>query len=100
MSDGPTTALARPTISKAKAKPSSPGFWNGITTASLPPLARNPGLYKVLAATFEDNNTKEALSTLSDLYSLGILSYGLRKMSTRTVRRMRPASDSLQHLAW
>jgi hypothetical protein len=42
-------------------------------TASPSPLARNPvslRLYKVLGATFEDDATKEALSTLSDLYSL------------------------------
>ncbi len=41
-------------------------------TASPSPLARNPvslRLYKVLGATFEDDATKEALSTLSDLYS-------------------------------
>ena len=41
-------------------------------TASPSPLARNPvslRLYKVLGATFEDEATKEALSTLSDLYS-------------------------------
>ena len=40
--------------------------------ASPSPLARNPvslRLYKVLGATFEDDATKEALSTLSDLYS-------------------------------
>jgi conserved oligomeric Golgi complex subunit 6 len=42
-------------------------------TASPSPLARNPvslRLYKVLGATFEDEATKEALSTLSNLYSL------------------------------
>jgi hypothetical protein len=42
-------------------------------TASPSPLARNPvslRLYKVLGATFEDEATKEALSTLSYLYSL------------------------------
>ena len=36
------------------------------------PLARNPvslRLYKVLGATFEDEATKEALGTLSDLYT-------------------------------
>lgn len=41
-------------------------------TASPSPLSRNPvslRLYKVLGATFEDDATKEALSTLSDLYS-------------------------------
>jgi conserved oligomeric Golgi complex subunit 6 len=41
-------------------------------TASPSPLARNPvslRLYKVLGATFDDDATKEALSTLSDLYS-------------------------------
>jgi hypothetical protein len=41
-------------------------------TASPSPLTRNPvslRLYKVLGATFEDDATKEALSTLSDLYS-------------------------------
>ncbi len=41
-------------------------------TASPSPLARNPvslRLYKVLGATFEDDATKEALNTLSDLYS-------------------------------
>jgi hypothetical protein len=41
-------------------------------TASPSPLARNPvslRLYKVLGATFEDDATREALSTLSDLYS-------------------------------
>ena len=41
-------------------------------TASPSPLARNPvslRLYKVLGATFEDEATKEALGTLSDLYS-------------------------------
>jgi hypothetical protein len=41
-------------------------------TASPSPLARNPvslRLYKVLGATFDDDATREALSTLSDLYS-------------------------------
>jgi hypothetical protein len=41
-------------------------------TASPSPLARNPvslRLYKVLGATFEDEATREALSTLSDLYA-------------------------------
>jgi hypothetical protein len=41
-------------------------------TASPSPLARNPvslRLYKVLGATFEDDATREALSTLSDLYA-------------------------------
>ena len=41
-------------------------------TASPSPLARNPvslRLYKVLGATFDDDATKQALSTLSDLYS-------------------------------
>ena len=41
-------------------------------TASPLPLARNPvslRLYKVLGATFEDDATKEALSTLSNFYS-------------------------------
>jgi hypothetical protein len=41
-------------------------------TASPSPLSRNPvslRLYKVLGATFEDEATKETLSTLSDLYS-------------------------------
>ena len=41
-------------------------------TASPSPLARNPvslRLYKVLGATFEDDATKEALTTLSNLYS-------------------------------
>ena len=41
-------------------------------TASPSPLARNPvslRLYKVLGATFEDKATREALSTLSDLYA-------------------------------
>ncbi|KAH9032506.1 oligomeric complex COG6 [Lactarius hengduanensis] len=41
-------------------------------TASPSPLARNPvslRLYKVLGATFDDEATREALSTLSDLYS-------------------------------
>jgi conserved oligomeric Golgi complex subunit 6 len=41
-------------------------------TASPSPLARNPvslRLYKVLGATFEDEATREALSTLSDLYT-------------------------------
>ena len=41
-------------------------------TASPSPLARNPvslRLYKVLGATFDDDATREALSTLSDLYA-------------------------------
>ena len=41
-------------------------------TASPSPLARNPvslRLYKVLGAPFDDDATREALSTLSDLYS-------------------------------
>ncbi|KAI0263475.1 oligomeric Golgi complex subunit 6 [Gloeopeniophorella convolvens] len=41
-------------------------------TASPSPITRNPvslRLYKVLGATFDDEATKEALSTLSDLYS-------------------------------
>ncbi|KAI0253558.1 oligomeric Golgi complex subunit 6 [Lactifluus subvellereus] len=41
-------------------------------TASPSPLARNPvslRLYKVLGATFDDEATREALSTLSELYS-------------------------------
>lgn len=41
-------------------------------TASPSPLARNPAslrLYKVLGATFDDEATREALSTLSDLYA-------------------------------
>jgi hypothetical protein len=41
-------------------------------TASPSPLARNPvslRLYKVLGATFEDEATREALNTLSDLYT-------------------------------
>jgi conserved oligomeric Golgi complex subunit 6 len=41
-------------------------------TASPSPLARNPvslRLYKVLGATFEDEATREALGTLSDLYA-------------------------------
>ncbi len=41
-------------------------------TASPSPLARNPvslRLYKVLGATFDDEATREALNTLSDLYS-------------------------------
>ncbi|KAF8258917.1 oligomeric complex COG6-domain-containing protein [Lactarius quietus] len=46
---------------------------NGVNlTASPSPLARNPvslRLYKVLGATFDDDATREALSTLSDLYS-------------------------------
>jgi hypothetical protein len=41
-------------------------------TASPSPLARNPvslRLYKVLGASFDDEATREALSTLSELYS-------------------------------
>lgn len=41
-------------------------------TASPSPLTRNPvslRLYKVLGATFDDEATREALSTLSELYS-------------------------------
>ncbi|KAI9452165.1 oligomeric complex COG6 [Russula earlei] len=47
-------------------------FGRRSQTASPSPLARNPvslRLYKVLGATFEDEATREALSTLSDLYS-------------------------------
>lgn len=64
--------ISRSYLPSSSSSPSRPFDRSLPGTSSPTPLSRNPvslRIYKVLGANFDDEATKEALTTLSDLYS-------------------------------